>query len=325
MKVFILTLGCKVNQAESASLERRVRAEGRELALTAEDADEIIVNTCAVTAEAARKSRQALRRVSAFGKKVYAAGCYAKTDREVVTKLGAEIIDISDGIGAKPAKRTRALLKVQDGCENRCSYCVIPYARGASRSLPLAECAAAIRDFAAQGVKETIITGVEISSWGRDLPGSPTLSDLAVGLSAAEPDMRLALGSLEPRVVTESFCKAIAGIVTSKFHLSLQSGCDSVLRRMNRLYDTAHFRASVWLLRQYFPDSFISADVIVGFPGESEQEFEQTREFIQTLKLNKLHVFPYSPRPETPAAKMTEQLEKAVKTRRAEVLRSLVT
>jgi threonylcarbamoyladenosine tRNA methylthiotransferase MtaB len=323
MKVFILTLGCKVNQAESASLERRVLAMGNELASTAEEADEIIVNTCAVTAEAARKSRQALRRVSASGKKVYAAGCYPKIDRDAVDELGAEIIDIADGVGAKPVKRTRALLKVQDGCENYCSYCVIPYARGESKSLPLAECVSAIRGFAAQGVKETIITGVEISSWGCDLYEPVTLADLILALSEAAPDMRLTLGSLEPRVVTGAFCETIAGEITGKFHLSLQSGCDSVLKRMNRRYDTARFKESVTLLRKYFTECFISADVIVGFPGETEEEFEQTYEFLRELRLDKLHVFPYSPRPGTPAAEMNGQLEKAVKALRAARLREL--
>ncbi|MDR0818550.1 MAG: radical SAM protein [Oscillospiraceae bacterium] len=328
MKISIITLGCKVNQAESASLERRVSETGHTLVNV--DADAYIVNTCAVTAEAARKSRQAIRKVQAHGKPVYVAGCYPKIDKTEMETLGvtplelsplSELLSSSGEAGGKPAKRSRALLKIQDGCENYCSYCIIPFARGRCKSLPIENAVAQVERFLSEGVKETIITGIEIASYGKDLPEKPDLSEIVREIAAKVPKMRLQLGSLEPRVITREFCEAIQGKVVGKFHLSLQSGCDSVLRRMNRRYDTARFTDSVTLLREFFPGAFLSADVIVGFPGETDAEFNTGVEFVRSCGFDHLHVFPYSPRPGTKAAEMDGQIDKSVKKARAELMR----
>ncbi|MDR2606052.1 MAG: radical SAM protein [Oscillospiraceae bacterium] len=333
MKLAILTLGCKVNQAESAGLDKRVSELGYTLVNVTEDADAYIVNTCAVTAEAERKSRQAIRRLASGGKPVYVAGCLSEIKKASVAELGAELIenspfaalDIRGGSGGKPRNRSRALLKIQDGCENFCSYCIIPLARGTRKSLSVSEAVAAIRNFSADRVRETIITGIDIASYGADFPEPFTLAELIRALHRAAPDMRLQLGSLEPRIVTADFCEAAKGAVNAKFHLSLQSGCDSVLRRMNRKYDTARFTESVKLLREYFPECELSADVIVGFPGETESEFEETFNYVNSINFEHLHVFPYSIRPGTVAADMPNQVDKAVKTLRAERLRAIGT
>jgi len=333
MKLAILTLGCKVNQAESAALEKRVSDLGHTLVSVIDEADAYIVNTCAVTAEAERKSRQAIRKLVSNSKDVYVIGCLTEIKKDSIASLGAKLIedspfanlDIRSVVGGKPQKRSRALLKIQDGCENFCSYCIIPYARGKCKSLPPYEAISAIKKFSADGIVETIITGIEIASYGIDLPESVTLAELVCKLNTAVPDMRLQLGSLEPRVVTADFCTAIVGKVNPKFHLSLQSGCDSVLQRMNRKYDTARFAESVKTLRNYFPECEISADVIVGFPGETSEEFEQTLAFVKSINFEHLHVFPYSIRPGTVAAELPDQIEKSVKASRAEILRATQT
>lgn len=214
--------------------------------------------------------------------------------------------------------RTRALLKVEDGCANFCSYCVIPYARGPVRSLPMGEAAAQAAELKAKGYREIVLTGIEISSWGRDLKGGPGLIDLLEGIAAAAPGVRLRLGSLEPRTVTEAFCKRAAALpdLCPQFHLSLQSGCDATLRRMRRRYDTARYRESVELLRRYFRRPAITTDLIAGFPGETEEEFAETLAFLKACGFARVHVFPYSERPGTPAAEM-EQIPKSVRAERA--------
>jgi len=214
--------------------------------------------------------------------------------------------------------RTRALLKVEDGCANFCSYCIIPYARGPVRSLPMGEAAVQALELKNQGYQEIVLTGIEISSWGRDLCQGLTLTDLLEAVSAAVPGVRLRLGSLEPRTVTEEFCQRAAVLpdLCPQFHLSLQSGCDATLRRMRRKYDTARYLESVELLNRYFRRPAVTTDLITGFPGETEEEFRETLEFIQTCGFARMHVFPYSERPGTPAAEM-EQLPKALRGERA--------
>ncbi len=214
--------------------------------------------------------------------------------------------------------RTRALLKVEDGCSNFCSYCIIPYARGPVRSLPMGEAAVQAAGLKDQGYQEIVLTGIEISSWGRDLNQGLTLIDLVEAISAAAPGVRLRLGSLEPRTITEEFCQraAILPDLCPQFHLSLQSGCDATLKRMRRRYDTARYFRSVELLNETFHHPAVTADVITGFPGETEEEFQQTLDFIQKCGFARMHVFPYSERPGTPAAEM-EQLPKAVRAERA--------
>ena len=217
------------------------------------------------------------------------------------------------------AARTRAMLKVEDGCDNFCTYCIIPFARGPVRSLPLGTAVEQAKTLAAEGYREIVVTGIEISSWGGDLPGKPVLADLLAALCAAVPGVRIRLGSLEPRTVTEAFCRRLCGFenLCPQFHLSLQSGCDTVLRRMNRRYDTARYRESADLLRRFFPGCAVTTDLIVGFPGETEAEFEASRRFLADTGLAAVHVFPYSRRAGTRAAAMPDQISNAEKERRA--------
>ena len=217
------------------------------------------------------------------------------------------------------AGRTRAMLKVEDGCVNFCAYCIIPYARGPVRSLPLDEAARQSRRLAGEGYREVVLTGIEISSWGQDLKTGQTLTDLIEAVCGLAPGLRVRLGSLEPRTVTEDFCRRCAALpnLCPHFHLSLQSGCDATLKRMNRKYDTARYDESVELLRAYFPDPGITTDLIVGFPGETEDEFAQTLAFLERCSFSAMHVFPYSKRPGTPASAMPDQVPKGEREERA--------
>ncbi|MDE6107850.1 MAG: tRNA (N(6)-L-threonylcarbamoyladenosine(37)-C(2))-methylthiotransferase MtaB [Oscillospiraceae bacterium] len=215
--------------------------------------------------------------------------------------------------------RTRAMLKVEDGCVNFCSYCIIPYARGPVRSLPMADAAKEAGRLMAEGYKEIVLTGIEISSWGQDLRNGFTLTDLVEAICAAAPDCRIRLGSLEPRTVTEDFCKRLSVLpnLCPHFHLSMQSGCDETLKRMNRKYDTARYYESVTLLRQWFENPGITTDLIVGFPGETMEEFTAPLAFIEKCAFSAMHIFPYSRRPGTPADKMPDQVPKGEKESRA--------
>ena len=216
--------------------------------------------------------------------------------------------------------RTRAMLKIEDGCVNFCSYCIIPYARGRIRSLPVADCAAQAQALVEAGYQEIVLTGIEISSWGQDLEGKPTLIDAVEAICKAVPaHIRVRLGSLEPRTITEDFCRRCAALenLCPHFHLSMQSGCDTVLQRMNRKYDSKRYYESVQFLRGVYDRPAITTDLIVGFPGETEEEFVQTLDFIQKCGFAAMHIFPYSRRPGTPAAKMPGQVPNAVKEERA--------
>ena len=353
MKVAIYTLGCKVNQYETQAMEQELVSRGHEIVDFSADADAYVVNTCSVTAVSDQKSRQAVHRIQRSHPNAVVAvcGCYAQTHLEDVRKLG---VDLIAGTGERgkfverleqaaeekqplefvdeslkrrqfevlPAgglsTRTRAMLKVEDGCVNFCSYCIIPYARGPVRSEPLADAVAQTRQLAEESYREIVLTGIEISSWGHDLKNGQSLIDLVEAVCAAAPELRVRLGSLEPRTVTEDFCRRAAALpnLCPQFHLSLQSGCDETLRRMNRKYDTARFLESVTLLNTYFDRPAVTTDLITGFPGETEEEFAQTLEFIRRCGFAQMHIFPYSVRPGTPAAKM-EQVPKAVKEERA--------
>lgn len=215
--------------------------------------------------------------------------------------------------------RTRAMLKVEDGCVNFCSYCIIPYARGPVRSLPLADAAAQARRLAEEGYRELVLTGIEISSWGQDFRTGVSLIDLVEAVCAAAPGCRVRLGSLEPRTITADFCRRAAALpnLCDHFHLSLQSGCDATLKRMNRKYDSARYAESVRLLRDYFDRPGITTDLIVGFPGETDAEFETTLSFLRTCAFSAVHIFPYSRRAGTPGASMPGQVPRAVKEDRA--------
>ena len=354
MKYIISTLGCKVNQYETQAMETLLRQHGHRPAEEGEQADAVIVNTCAVTAESGRKSRQTIRRLKEENPEAVLAvcGCYSQISQEEVAALGAQIIfgaaerkklveaveeAVEKGLGCrcvdKPfqrrdferlpsgavAGRTRAMLKIQDGCVNFCSYCIIPYTRGRLRSLPIPEAVEETRRLAGLGYRELVLTGIEVASYGLDLPGRPGLTDLVCAVAEAAGDMRIRLSSLEPTVVTEDFCRRLAAAkrLCRHFHLSLQSGCDRTLKAMNRKYDTAGFYRAVELLREHFPGCALTCDLIVGFPGETEQDHRETLDFIRKCAFESMHIFPYSRRPGTPADSMPGQLENAVKARRA--------
>ena len=353
MKYIISTLGCKVNQYETQAMETLLQQQGHSRAVPGELADAVIINTCAVTAESGRKSRQTIRSLKEEnpGAVVAVCGCYSQISAEDVASLGADVIfgaaqraqlvaaveqAVASGRGCtsidKPFQRrdfeqlpagavpgrTRAMLKIQDGCVNFCSYCIIPYTRGRLRSLPMEAAVAETKKLHDQGFKEIVLTGIEVASYGLDLPGKPGLADVICAVAEAAPGMRIRLGSLEPTVITEDFCRRLAetGRLCRHFHLSLQSGCDEALRRMNRRYDTARYLESVALLRAYFSGVAVTTDLITGFPGETEEEFEKTLAFLRRCAFAQIHVFPYSIRPGTRAAAM-EQVPKSVKEARA--------
>ena len=355
MKIAFYTLGCKVNQYETQALEQLVTQRGHSLVPFEETADAYVINTCTVTAVSDKKSRQVIRRArkAAPDAVIAVCGCYPQTHPDDVEKLGVDLISgtgdrtgfvdllerewsdrqpitaLDDAFSRRtfeplPAGglegRTRAMLKVEDGCVNFCTYCVIPYARGPVRSLPLAAAAAEAGRLAGEGYREIVLTGIEISSWGQDLEGKPELIEaieaICQGLS---PDTRVRLGSLEPRTITPDFCRRAAALpnLCPHFHLSMQSGCDTVLARMNRKYDSNRYYESVKFLHEVYDRPAVTTDLIVGFPGETEEEFQQTLDFIQKCAFSAMHIFPYSKRPGTPAAKLPGQVLNAVKEERA--------
>ena len=354
--IAIYTLGCKVNQYETQAMERELLRRGHTLTGFDGPADAYIINTCTVTAVSDKKCRNIIRRArkSAPEAVVAVCGCYAQTDPDAVAALGVDlvsgsagriafldqlekllhakggqVIDVDSALARRDferlpagggAGRTRAMLKVEDGCTNFCTYCIIPYARGPVRSLPLEEAVEQAQKLAAEGYREVVLTGIEISSWGRDLEGGRSLIHLVEGVCAAAPGLRVRLGSLEPRTITEEFCRRAAALpdLCPHFHLSLQSGCDATLARMNRKYDTSRYYESVKLLREYFPDPGIATDLIAGSPGESAEEFAQTLAFVERCAFTSIHVFPYSRRPGTPAADMPGQVPKEVKEARTQ-------
>ena len=348
------TLGCKTNQYETQAMERFLTEKGHTIRHFDEACDGYIINTCSVTAVADKKNRAVIRRCRRDnpGAVIGVCGCYSQHDSEAVRALG---VDVIGGSGKReefvelmlaalrdrshqesldnalrrrefevlPAggleERTRAMLKVQDGCVNFCTYCIIPYTRGPVRSAPLEVAVAQARELAAQGYREIVVTGIEIASWGVDLPGKPEPALLIEAVCKAVPGLRVRLGSLEPRIVTEDFCLRMAKLpnLCPQFHLSMQSGCDTVLARMKRKYDTARYYDSVALLKAHFPGCAITTDMIVAFPGETEEEFAQSLAFIRRCGFADMHIFPYSRRPGTPADKMPGQLGNAVKEARS--------
>ena len=354
MKYAFYTLGCKVNQYETQAMQQLLLARGDTLGEFDGVCDCYIVNTCTVTAVSDKKSRNAIRRARKLNPNavIGVCGCYAQTAPEEIRKLDVDVLIGTDGraefldklaaaVAEKLrwehvedaglprafeqlpsgglAERTRALLKVEDGCNNFCTYCIIPYARGRVRSLPLENAVAEARKLAAEGYREIVVNGIEISSWGWEWHDGSCLRQLLAALCAAVPSVRIRLGSLEPRTIDEEFCKTLSGFenLCPQFHLSLQSGSDSVLRRMHRKYDSARYLQSVELLHRYFPGCAVTTDLIVGFPGETEAEFEASLALIRRCALSKVHIFPYSRREGTPAAKMPDQVPKAVKEARA--------
>ncbi|MCI7725743.1 MAG: tRNA (N(6)-L-threonylcarbamoyladenosine(37)-C(2))-methylthiotransferase MtaB [Clostridiales bacterium] len=354
MKFAFYTLGCKTNQYETQAMERLLLEKGHEIGAFDEICDGYVINTCSVTAVADKKNRAVIRRCRREnpGAVIAVCGCYSQHDPEAIRALGIDVIGGSgnrqefvqmllDAAGAHahreqvdnalrrrefeclPAggleERTRAMLKVQDGCVNFCTYCIIPYTRGPVRSAPLELAVAQAKELANRGYREIVLTGIEIVSWGADLPGKPEVTVLIEEICKAVPELRVRLGSLEPRVVTEKFCRRLSALpnLCPQFHLSMQSGCDTVLTRMKRKYDTARYYESVELLRKYFPECAVTTDMIVAFPGETEEEFAESLAFIRKCDFADMHIFPYSRRPGTPADKMPGQHNNATKEARS--------
>ena len=355
MKFTCYTLGCKVNQYETQAMEQLLTALGHTLCPEGADCDAVIVNTCTVTAVADRKNRTLIRRLRREHPQAVlgVCGCYAQLNAKDIAALGVDVVSGSAGreeflqrllqrverrgegteiqvdealrrrsFEVLPAgglaARTRAMLKVQDGCNNFCTYCIIPYARGPVRSEPLATAVAQAAALAAEGYREIVLTGIEIASWGWEFKDGNRLPQLVRALCKAVPGVRVRLGSLEPRVIDGEFlsladCKNLC----PQFHLSMQSGCDTVLKRMRRKYDTARYLQSVEDLKRAFPGCAITTDMIVGFPGETEEEFSQSLDFIRRCGFAHMHIFPYSRREGTPAAAMPDQITKQVKEERA--------
>ena len=355
MKYHFYTLGCKVNQYETQAMERQLTAMGHTAADEAES-DLLIVNTCTVTAVADRKNRTLIHRLRREHPNAVlgVCGCYAQVSTEEVRAMGVDVISGSGGREAfiqellricrereaapsvsvdealkrrsfelLPAgglsERTRAMLKVQDGCNNFCTYCIIPYARGPVRSLPIAQAVAQTEALTQAGYREIVVTGIEIASWGWDFKDGSRLTELLEAICTAAPDCRIRLGSLEPRIIDEDFCSRLSKYpnLCPQFHLSLQSGSDTVLQRMHRKYDSARYLQSVKLLKNAFPDCAITTDLIVGFPGETEEELEESLRFAEICGFAAMHIFPYSRRAGTPADTMPNQLPKATKSARS--------
>ena len=354
MKFGFYTLGCKVNQYETQAMEQLLTAQGHEIGDFQDKCDAYIINTCSVTAVADKKNRAVIRRCRRENPEAVVAvcGCYPQHAADALESLEVDVIggsgdregflrQVLDTLQTRekgkvldealkrrrfevlPAGglegRTRAMLKVQDGCVNFCSYCIIPYTRGPVRSAPIPLAVEQAKALAEQGYKEIVVTGIEIASWGVDLPGKPPLTDLLEAVCTAVPELRVRLGSLEPRIVTEEFCRRLQALpnLCPQFHLSMQSGSDTVLARMKRKYDTARYLKSVELLNRHFPGCAVTTDMIVAFPGETEEEFGESLAFIRKCAFSDMHIFPYSRRPGTPADKMPGQHSNAVKEARS--------
>ena len=354
MKFAFYTLGCKVNQYETQAMEQLLTELGHSIGSFSEACDGYIINTCSVTAIADRKNRTVIRRCRKENPQavIGVCGCYSQHDGDSVAALGVDVVGgsaqreefiqmmlsacadrmprqkVDKALARRefevlPAggleERTRAMLKVQDGCVNFCTYCIIPYTRGPVRSATAELAVEQAKELAQRGYREIVLTGIEIASWGADLPGKPRLGSLITAICTNLPQVRVRLGSLEPRIITEEFCDAMKALpnLCPQFHLSMQSGCDSVLARMKRKYDTARYLQSVQLLKEAFPGCAITTDMIVAFPGETEEEFAESLAFIRKCGFADMHIFPYSRRPGTPADKMPGQLPNAVKESRS--------
>ena len=359
-KAALHNLGCKVNAYETEAMQQLLEEAGYEIVPFQEKADVYVINTCSVTNIADRKSRQMLHRAKKMNPDaVVAAGCYVQAAGEELKKDAAidviignnrkkDLVPLLDEYFAgkhveedslidigktreyealhinKIADHTRAFIKIQDGCNQFCSYCIIPYTRGRVRSRKPEEIMEEIKGLVDRGYREVVLTGIHLSSYGLDLDGI-TLLDLMVKIDKIQGLERLRLGSLEPRIVTEEFTRTLAGLRTicPHFHLSLQSGCDATLKRMNRRYTTEEYEKGCQILRKYFDRPAITTDVIVGFPQETEEEFAQTVEFLKRIHFYEMHVFKYSRRAGTRAADMPGQLTENQKGQRSDVLLKL--
>ena len=360
-KAALHNLGCKVNAYETEAMQHLLEEAGYEIVPFTQKADVYVINTCSVTNMADRKSRQMLHKAKKNNPDsiVVAAGCYVQTsEKEVLNDLSVDIVigndrkhdlvrlleeysldsvndtvdDINDGkhdfeelFIDQTKEHTRAFIKVQDGCNQFCSYCIIPYARGRVRSRRFENVIAEVERLAANGFKEVVLTGIHLSSYGVDFEEATGLLELLQAVNAVKGIERIRLGSLEPKIVTEHFASELSKLdkICPHFHLSLQSGCDATLKRMNRKYTTKEYERGCELLRKYFVHPAITTDVIVGFPGETEEEFEQTKAYLEHIHFYEMHIFKYSKRKGTRAAVMPDQIDEQVKAARSEKLIAL--
>ena len=353
-KAASFALGCKVNQYESEAIAELFQEKGYEIVGIDEEADVYVINTCTVTNFGDKKSRQLIRKVKRQNENAIVAvvGCYAQTaPQELVkvegvnlvigTKDRAQIVEMVENYKTengvenhvsdimkervfeplsiqKLANRTRAYLKIQDGCSQYCSYCIIPYARGPIRSRDPQDVLAEVKRLAENGFKEVVLTGIHVASYGKDRHDT-SLLEILKQVHEVEGIERIRFSSIEPNVVTEEFAQAIADMpkVCDHFHLSLQSGCDKTLKEMNRKYDTEKYRQAAATLRKYLPEVALTTDIIAGFPGETEEDFQASYDFAKEIGFAKIHAFPYSPKKGTPAAARKDQLLNAVKAERS--------
>lgn len=360
-KAALHNLGCKVNAYETEAMQHLLEEAGYEIVPFTQKADVYVINTCSVTNMADRKSRQMLHKAKKNNPDsiVVATGCYVQTsEKEVLNDLSVDIVigndrkhdlvrlleeysldrvndtvdDINDGkhdfeelFIDQTKEHTRAFIKVQDGCNQFCSYCIIPYARGRVRSRRFENVIAEVERLAANGFKEVVLTGIHLSSYGVDFEEATGLLELIQAVNAVKGIERIRLGSLEPKIVTEHFASELSKLdkICPHFHLSLQSGCDATLKRMNRKYTTKEYERGCELLRKYFVHPAITTDVIVGFPGETEEEFEQTKAYLEHIHFYEMHIFKYSKRKGTRAAVMSDQIDEQIKAARSEKLIAL--
>ena len=360
-KAALHNLGCKVNAYETEAMQHLLEEAGYEIVPFTQKADVYVINTCSVTNMADRKSRQMLHKAKKNNPDsiVVSAGCYVQTsEKEVLNDLSVDIVigndrkhdlvrlleeysldsvsdtvdDINDGkhdfeelFIDQTKEHTRAFIKVQDGCNQFCSYCIIPYARGRVRSRRFENVIAEVERLAANGFKEVVLTGIHLSSYGVDFEEATGLLELIQAVNAVNGIERIRLGSLEPKIVTEHFASELSKLdkICPHFHLSLQSGCDATLKRMNRKYTTKEYERGCELLRKYFVHPAITTDVIVGFPGETEEEFEQTKAYLEHIHFYEMHIFKYSKRKGTRAAVMPDQIDEQIKAARSEKLIAL--
>lgn len=360
-KAALHNLGCKVNAYETEAMQHLLEEAGYEIVPFTQKADVYVINTCSVTNMADRKSRQMLHKAKKNNPDsiVVAAGCYVQTsEKEVLNDLSVDIVigndrkhdlvrlleeysldsvndtvdDINDGkhdfeelFIDQTKEHTRAFIKVQDGCNQFCSYCIIPYARGRVRSRRFENVIAEVERLAANGFKEVVLTGIHLSSYGVDFEEAIGLLELIQAVNAVKGIERIRLGSLEPKIVTEHFASELSKLdkICPHFHLSLQSGCDATLKRMNRKYTTKEYERGCELLRKYFVHPAITTDVIVGFLGETEEEFEQTKAYLEHIHFYEMHIFKYSKRKGTRAAVMPDQIDEQIKAARSEKLIAL--
>jgi threonylcarbamoyladenosine tRNA methylthiotransferase MtaB len=348
MRVAFVTFGCKINQYDTDVMRHQALAEGSSVVPFDSEADVYVINTCSVTGKADYQCRQAIRAAvrRGAGARIVVTGCYAETRPDdirgidgvthvlgnsgkptIASLLAAEVIcthsDHKSGRTSLPRQRTRGVLKVQDGCDGSCSYCIVPHARGASRSVPAADLFRTFDQMIVNGVPEVVISGIHIGRYGVDLRPSTTLSALVLALAQRKRQARIRLSSIEPGEVTPEITAMLGKGICRHLHIPLQSGDDRILHAMNRQYSAAEYRALLESIAAAVPDVALGADVIVGFPGEDDPAFENTRRLIESLPLTHLHVFSFSPRPGTAAAVMPHQVPEKVKKERNGQLREL--